>query len=96
MCKLPNPKCKDDADCPGNEKCCRRRICGGMECGPPAPEKHQCSGGQVWGSCASPCDPTCKSPFKWCKVACYPGCVCPKDRPIFHKGKCITLAECPK
>ncbi|KAI0209676.1 Papilin [Lamellibrachia satsuma] len=42
LCPIPIPKCKDDADCPGNEKCCRRHICGGFECGPPAPEMDVC------------------------------------------------------
>ena len=37
LCPRPGPgsKCRHDGECPGTEKCCRRRICGGLECGPP-------------------------------------------------------------
>ena len=35
-CAAPRHRCRHDGDCPGTEKCCRRRFCGPRVCRPPA------------------------------------------------------------
>jgi len=55
-----------------------------------------CGGGRVWMECGSACPPTCSEPGPVpCTRQCVIGCFCPRDRPIWHDGSCITVDECP-
>ena len=52
--------------------------------------------GEVWRAC-NKCQLTCDqlSCPKGQGGACQPGCGCPADKPIKHRGRCITLEQCP-
>lgn len=59
-----------------------------------APTK-ACSHGQVWNDCGSPCTKTCDDPSRMCVAVCKARCECPRDKPLFKGGTCISLDECP-
>lgn len=50
---------------------------------------------EVWKPC-NKCQLTCEQ-LTCSKTSspCEPGCGCPADKPIKHKGRCITLEQCP-
>ena len=50
---------------------------------------------QIWNECGSSCTPTCDVPLMPCNRMCNQRCECPTERPLWHEGECITLAECP-
>ena len=46
--------------------------------------------------CGNSCPATCDNPKPICTRQCEEGthCACPKNKPIKHDGKCITLDQC--
>ncbi|XP_058038766.1 SCO-spondin-like [Ahaetulla prasina] len=62
----------------------------------------QCSGGQVYRECATPCGRTCTDfpaeKFGVCEdlnPACVAGCNCPEGLVLDHEGQCVQPAMCP-
>ncbi|KAK9395936.1 SCO-spondin [Crotalus adamanteus] len=62
----------------------------------------QCSGGQVYQECATPCGRTCADlpaeNFGICedlRPACVAGCNCPEGLALDHEGQCVQPALCP-
>jgi len=54
----------------------------------------QCTGGQTWNECGSACSATCSNPHPICTMQCVPQCQCPREKPIFKAGACISRSEC--
>ena len=54
----------------------------------------RCSGGHMWTDCGGACTQTCRQGNPSCPSGCVSGCMCPRDQPVLHKGKCITLEQC--
>ncbi|XP_063157945.1 SCO-spondin-like [Candoia aspera] len=62
----------------------------------------QCSGGQVYQECATPCGRTCADlpveKFGACEdlhTVCVAGCNCPEELVLDHEGQCVQPAMCP-
>ena len=55
----------------------------------------ECTGGQVWRECGSPCTATCDNQNPVCAAVCEKRCQCPINAPIWHNGVCIVNTMCP-
>ncbi|ETE56352.1 hypothetical protein L345_17937, partial [Ophiophagus hannah] len=62
----------------------------------------QCSGGQVYRECTTPCRRTCadlpvekNGACEDLQPACVAGCNCPEGLVLDHEGQCIQMAMCP-
>ncbi|XP_013398726.1 papilin isoform X2 [Lingula anatina] len=95
-CEEPNPfctkQCAPRCECPPDRpilhegKCITQKYC-------PAPL--ECPPDQVYMECGSACNRTCEDPDPVCTYQCVGRCQCPPEKPILHRGRCISQDYCP-
>ncbi|XP_039271111.2 uncharacterized protein LOC120345645 isoform X1 [Styela clava] len=84
VCVCPNGQFMNAGRCVTSQACQRELS-------------QKCAGDKVWFSCKPKCEQTCR-PGVNCRnlaSACESGCACPRIRPVFHQGACVTKRACP-